>query len=129
MKGTPAVVVVEDSDIDYEMAVRAMREIDPRLNIQRSVDGQGLGQMVAQHTPRLVILDCQLPGRTGVELVREIRSLPAGAGIKIVVFSTSLPPAHPTEGAMGADDYRTKPMGADEYTAEVKSFVTRWLHC
>jgi two-component system, OmpR family, KDP operon response regulator KdpE len=73
--------------------------------------------------PDLVVLDLGLPDMDGVEVCRQIRS---SSGVPIVVLS-----ARGAEGDKvsaldaGADDYVTKPFGAQELLARIRAALRR----
>jgi two-component system alkaline phosphatase synthesis response regulator PhoP len=74
----------------------------------------------------LVILDLILPGRSGLELLSEIRSHAATAGTPVLVLS-----ARDTEMdkllcfERGADDYLSKPFGVRELVARLRVMLRR----
>ncbi len=78
---------------------------------------------IARDRPDLIVLDLGLPDADGVELCREIRE---AHSVPIVVLS-----ARGAESAkvraldVGADDYVTKPFGAEELTARIRAALRR----
>ncbi len=78
--------------------------------------------------PALVLLDLNLPGRDGLEILAEIRRDPALRNLRVVVFSTSSSPADIDAAvAGGADGYVTKPLRYRDLVSEIEGIVTRWL--
>jgi CheY-like chemotaxis protein len=67
--------------------------------------GEGLLEALAEHLPDLVLMDIQLPGRDGFELLSEIRASPY-AKLKVVALT-----AH----AMSGDREKARDAGFDEY--------------
>jgi two-component system cell cycle response regulator DivK len=77
--------------------------------------GEGLLAAVAESRPDLILMDIQLPGRDGLELVREIRGSPHAA-VRVVALT-----AH----AMAGDRERALEAGFDGYIAkpiDIRSF-------
>jgi two-component system cell cycle response regulator DivK len=70
--------------------------------------GEGLLAAVAESRPDLILMDIQLPGRDGLELVREIRGSPHAA-VRVVALT-----AH----AMAGDRERALEAGFDGYIAK-----------
>jgi two-component system, sensor histidine kinase and response regulator len=63
----------------------------------------------------LAILDVIMPGRDGLDLSRELRSHPAGSGIRIVVMTSMLQRGHAEQARQaGAMGYLPKPVRHDE---------------
>jgi CheY-like chemotaxis protein len=62
--------------------------------------------------PDLVILDIQLPGVSGVDILRQIRSTPRLGAVKVVVISATLFVARDAE--LDADLMLAKPVSVDQ---------------
>jgi two-component system KDP operon response regulator KdpE len=78
---------------------------------------------VALDPPDLIVLDLGLPDGDGIELCREIRD--AGP-LPIVVLSARGAESDKVRALdAGADDYVTKPFGAEELTARIRAALRR----
>lgn len=79
---------------------------------------------IQNRRPNLVILDVMLPGRTGLEILRDMRKAPAISATPVLMLSAK-GQAHDQElaRATGADDYIVKPFSNDEVVARVKSLL------
>lgn len=76
-----------------------------------------------QSKPGLVILDLALPGMGGVEVCRELRH---GSPVPVIVLSVRDSEADKVRALdAGADDYLTKPFGAEELLARIRSVMRR----
>jgi CheY-like chemotaxis protein len=78
--------------------------------------------------PRLVLMDLHMPGKSGVDTLREIRANPATAKIKVVIFSASEDPAE-IVGAHdeGANSYLCKPLSVTGMQSTIKQLRKFWL--
>ncbi|MDB5803223.1 MAG: Response regulator [Betaproteobacteria bacterium] len=78
--------------------------------------------------PRLVLMDLHMPGKSGVDTLREIRANPATAKIKVVIFSSSEDPAE-IVGAHdeGANSYLCKPLSVTGMQSTIKQLRQFWL--
>src|SRR5690554_809420 len=70
------------------------------------------------------VVDVMLPGRSGIELVRELRR--AGRTFPILILTALDRTEEKIEGLdAGADDYLTKPFDFTELTARIRALLRR----
>jgi CheY-like chemotaxis protein len=80
--------------------------------------------MAERAAPDLVLLDIQLPGIDGFEVLRRLRAMPAMSGVPVVAVSANAMPEDRARAmAAGFDDYVTKPIDMPLLLAT----VDRWL--
>ena len=113
----PPLVIVEDSPEDVEAMRRTLARLGYDGPIEVAVDGDDavatLGAL--DQAPFGVVLDLNMPGVDGRDVLRWIRSHPTLSESRVVVLSTSRSPqdvAFCLEN--GADGYLVKPVGLDE---------------
>jgi len=112
-------------------------EDDPRLaqfvemelsmdGYQVTVAGNGMdGLMMARDVqPDLLILDWMLPGMSGVDVCRRLRSTGIQAPVIMLTARDEVPDRVAGLNA-GADDYVTKPFSIEELLARVKAHLRR----
>jgi two-component system phosphate regulon response regulator PhoB len=76
--------------------------------------------------PDLVILDLMLPGKSGLDICRELRAGQPTARIPIVMLTAKAEETDQVVGfAMGADDYVTKPFSVKVLLQRVKVLLRR----
>ncbi|HUF05845.1 MAG TPA: response regulator transcription factor, partial [Candidatus Binatia bacterium] len=70
--------------------------------------------------PALAILDWMMPGLSGIELCRRIRSAPLPAPVYVILLTSRTGRQDLVAGLeAGADDYLTKPFDPDELRARI----------
>ena len=126
------VVLVEDSHADYRAAERMLRRFQPTARLERFETGEDLlnelpKRSVTDWWPRLIVLDVNLSGKTGVEVLKELKSSP-WARVPVIVLSGS---AHVRELIqsynLGAGGFLTKPTGLDDLHSTWGAIVQYWL--
>ncbi len=81
---------------------------------------------IREGAPDLVLLDWMLPGISGIELCRRIRSRQETAGLPIIMLTARGEETERIRGlATGADDYVVKPFSIPELMARVKALLRR----
>jgi DNA-binding response OmpR family regulator len=79
-----------------------------------------------RHPVDLVVLDVMMPGMSGLEVARRVRSGPAGPGPAILMLSALGAPEDVERAtAAGADDYLTKPFAVRELVRRSVSLLSR----
>ncbi|MCO6491020.1 MAG: response regulator transcription factor [Phaeodactylibacter sp.] len=81
-------------------------------------------EKIHMHTYDVMVVDINLPGESGLKLIREIKRINPATGIIIISARDSLD--HKIEGLeLGADDYLTKPFDMAELVVRVKALLRR----
>lgn len=102
-------MLIADDEPSLRLLVSATLASD-QVEVLQAADGDVAWTLIEERRPDLVLLDVQMPGRTGLELTREIRTRPDLSAMRIVIL-TSKAQARDVEAglAAGADLYLTKP--------------------
>jgi two-component system response regulator len=78
--------------------------------------------------PRLVLMDLHMPGKSGVDVLREIRANPATAQVKVVIFSSSEDPNEMIDAHdSGANSFLCKPLSVVGLQNTIKQIRKFWL--
>ena len=85
-----------------------------------------MGAIVAalRNPPAAVLLDVNMPGGTGLQVLRQLRNSLKTSQVPIIVISGSLEPeTERTVRELGADDYLSKPPNYDQLVARINQLV------
>ena len=114
------VLIVDDSPDIHELIDACLSE--QPIEIYSLVQSSGCVAEVAKLMPDLILLDVEMPGSDGFEICRALKANPETAPIPVVFLTGASSSAQKLQGlALGAVDYITKPFGAPELCARVKS--------
>jgi two-component system, OmpR family, KDP operon response regulator KdpE len=117
----PYVLVVDDEP-------QILRALETTLRgagyeVETAATGEAALTQAAVHPPDAVILDLVLPGKSGVEVCRELREWTQAP----VLILSAVGEERDKVAALdaGADDYVTKPFGVDELLARLRASLRR----
>ncbi len=129
------ILLVEDSPADVRLTTEALKEanVGNRLNVvgngETAMDFlYRRGAYAAAPRPDLILLDLNLPGKDGREVLEEIKTEPRLRRIPVVVLTTS----QAEEDVVRAYDlhcncYITKPLDFHQFITAMKSIEHFWL--
>jgi PAS domain S-box-containing protein len=117
------VLYIEDNEVN-RLLMQGMLGRLPGLELQLAeLPEQGLA-LAAARPPHLVLLDIQLPGIDGFEVLRRLRAMPTLAGVPVVAVSANAMPADRDKAAAaGFDGYITKPVDMPLLLATVERLL------
>ena len=82
--------------------------------------------LVAEALPDVVLLDWMLPGLSGIQYARRLRSEERTTGLPIIMLTARSDEHDKVSGLdAGADDYLTKPFSPRELQARIKAVLRR----
>lgn len=113
----PKILVVDDDNALREMVgiVLSSSGFDPHY----SPDGDSAIGKYQEVKPDLVLLDVMLPGKSGIEVCRELRAI---SGVPIIMLTAKSDTSDVVLGLeAGADDYVVKPFEPNELQARIKA--------
>ncbi|MBQ8001029.1 MAG: response regulator transcription factor [Ruminococcus sp.] len=89
-------------------------------------DGEALFEALKTEKPDLIVLDIMLPGKDGMEILKEIRSNPETENIPVIMATAKGTEIDKIQGLdKGADDYLVKPFGTMEMVSRIKAVLRR----
>jgi CheY-like chemotaxis protein len=129
------VLIVEDSAADARLILEAFQDSDLVARCWVVGDGakalaflQQGGEYTDAPRPDLIILDINLPGRTGTEVLAQIKGSPSLRQIPVTVF-TSSSAEKDIEAAysLHANCFVTKPIELEDFLKDVEMIGEFWL--
>lgn len=119
LKARPTVLIADDEPA-MRMLLHATIESDA-YQVVEARDGNEAWSMIKQHKPALVLLDVQMPGRTGLEILGSIKSDPSLKSTRVILLTAKALASDVKAGTdAGADIYLTKPFSPLELLARVE---------
>ena len=89
-------------------------------------DGNSMLEALKNEKPDLIVLDIMLPGKDGVDVLKEIRSNTETCKIPVIMATAKGTEMDKIQGLdKGADDYLVKPFGVMEMVSRIKAVLRR----
>jgi two-component system chemotaxis response regulator CheY len=111
-------LVVDDSRVIRTVARRIFEEL--HFVAGEAEDGISALRACREKMPDLILLDWSMPGMSGVELVRSLRTQPEGRRPIILISTTEMDPSEISHAvAAGIDDYLMKPFDRETLAAKL----------
>lgn len=121
---SPSVLVIEDEPAQREVLVYNLRA--EGYTVSEADDGDDGLVMVQEVHPDVVILDWMLPGVSGIEVCRRLKTNSETRKLPIIMLTARGEEADRVRGLeTGADDYVVKPYSINELMARVRTQLRR----
>ena len=122
MAGT--ILIVED-----EPAIAELIELTLTRSGHQTLHAESVGEaipLIDQVIPDLALIDWMLPGSSGIELIKRVRSNKRTSTMPIIMLTAKADEDDKLIGLdKGADDYITKPFSPKELVARIKAVLRR----
>jgi two-component system, response regulator len=126
--GETAILLVEDNEAHIELALYAFRKHDLAVRVAR--DGEEALQFLcdeAESLPSLVLLDLDLPGIDGLEVLRRIKADWRTRSVPVIVLTASEDDQDRMESfRLGASSYIVKPVDLDKFIKATRVYDRYW---
>lgn len=131
-------LVIEDSDEDFETLGRILRKLSLTIPLYRCIDGDDALDFLYRSgdytnpakapRPGIIVLDLNLPGTDGRDVLEQIKQDNALKSIPVVVFTTSSN-SRDIEACYryGANGYMIKPMDTSKLMNTFRVFIDYWF--
>jgi DNA-binding response OmpR family regulator len=118
------IIIADDDEIVGEIARDALIAAGHGAGLL--ADGEEALKVIKARKPDAVVLDCNMPGLSGVLLVQELRRLPDFARLPVLML-TGRQGQRDEELARfaGADDYMKKPFDPEELVFRVEQLLAK----
>jgi len=137
MTAIPALLLVEDNEDDYEATLRSLRRNHVLNPVQWCRSGRdALDYMLREGHyagtqdagPSLVLLDLNMPGIDGRQVLVYMKNNPDLRHIPVVILTTSSSPTDIDQCyAIGASTYIQKPVSFEGLTEAIRAMKDYWL--
>ena len=116
------VLVVDDDRENLELLSDYLSK--EGLSVQSAPNGEAALHRIKAWKPHLILLDVNMPGISGIELIPRIRAISEQDYVSIVLVSGALTIEEVNKGlGSGADDYLTKPFRSQELLSRVRMML------
>jgi two-component system response regulator len=132
------ILLIEDNPADVEITIEAFRRTNRGNHVSVCRDGEEALDFLFQRgrfsragsavRPDLVLLDLNLPRKSGVEIIAQIKSNDALKDIPVVVLTTSDRDEDVSRCyRLGANNYLIKPVQFDDCVKLITDIQKYWL--
>jgi len=130
------ILLVEDNLLDANLTIHALRRGGLRHRLTLICDGQEAMEFLLQQgrfslapRPDLILLDLQLPTKTGFEILEDLKGNPLLNGIPIVILTAAEDDATRERAeAFRVEHFLRKPVHFDRFLQMVKELRHHWHH-
>lgn len=127
------ILLIEDDPGDVDITIAVLEQNKLRIDIRVAESGQAamdllLDETDLQYRPNLILLDLNMPGKNGKEVLKEIKEHPELKKIPVIIVTTSDSEDDITFAYQnGASCYIVKPNGLVQYSNTLKALESFWL--
>lgn len=133
------VLLVEDNVADAELTIRELKKHNMANNLvhlkngEEALDfifatGKYTGKRDLQYSPKIILLDIQMPKVNGIEVLQKIKTDPRTRAIPVVVLTSSKEsPDVQKCYDLGANSYIVKPVNFESFAQAIKNLGFYWI--
>ncbi len=125
MNGQTARILIVEDEEPLSLLLRYNLESEG-YEVETVARGDDADTRLRESTPDLVVLDWMLPGLSGIELCRRLRTRPETKSLPIIMLTARGEESERVRGlSTGADDYIVKPFSVPELVARIRALLRR----
>lgn len=118
----PKVLIVEDNDLNLKLFHDLL--MIQNHEVIMSKDGVGVTELVIKEKPDLILMDIQLNGISGIDLIRELKNNPKTLSIPIIAITAfAMKNDEIRITSSGCDMYLSKPVSIDNFFKAVGKYI------
>lgn len=119
---------IDDAIEDRILFAEVLAQIAPDINLEVAESGEaGLAILANGDRPNLVLLDLNMPGMDGMEVLQQIKGDPKLKSLPVVVFSVTTASTHINQAfELGANAVINKPLTLEEYRSVIVATLHFW---
>ena len=115
-------LVVEDSLTDREQLTRCLQQLE--ITVVSVGSSEEALLLLETSQPDVIFLDIVLPGQSGFEFCRDLKTSETIQDIPVVIYSTKSTEADRLWGSMlGADAHLSKPLNPEQLSQTLKQVI------
>jgi two-component system, OmpR family, phosphate regulon response regulator PhoB len=123
--GGRAVILIVEDEADLQQ-VLAYNLRQGGHEVLTAASGEAALALVRQRPPDLIVLDLMLPGMTGIEVCRVVKSDPTTRQVAVLILTAKGAEIDRVVGfELGADDYVVKPFSVRELALRIQAILRR----
>jgi CheY-like chemotaxis protein len=115
---------IEDHALTRGLVERILLRLRPQIELHLAANARDGVKAAIDERPALILLDNHLPDATGGEVLRQLASCEATAGIPIIVLSGDSAKTGDELLAIGASEFLPKPFDIDQ----LMTMIDRYIH-
>ena len=134
LTGMMEILLVEDNLEDARLTMQALKQKDVRCRVHLVCDGDEAWDFCTPRAcsraplPDLILLDMELPKRSGTGVLSDIRADPRLQNIPVIVLTAAaVHKAVLHAQDLHVDGFMTKPVSWEQFVEVVKSMRKSWL--
>ncbi|WP_369403477.1 response regulator [Gracilibacillus boraciitolerans] len=118
------VLIVDDEKVERDGLEKILQSYFSNMIIQQAQNGRTALQMVKTFQPELILMDIKMPGMSGIEVIRQIKS--EHAGIKFIMMTAYAEFDYARSALkLGVVDYLVKPSSVQEIITTVERILVQ----
>jgi len=133
------ILLVEDNITDAELTIRELKKHNMANNLvhvkngEEALDfifatGKYAGTREIEYTPKVILLDIQMPKVNGLEVLQKIKADPKTRSVPVVILTSSKEsPDIQKCYDLGANSYIVKPVNFEGFAQAIKNLGFYWL--
>jgi CheY-like chemotaxis protein len=118
------ILVVEDNALNAELVTFVLTQ--DGYDVRLASDANAVYEVLRDFCPDLILMDIQLPGKSGLDLARSLKADPSYRYVPIVALTAyAMKGDEQKARAAGCDGYVTKPIDIRNFGAVVAEYIAR----